>query len=320
MSLSVISKEFHDFDQFRDVLLGWDVDVTQLSRGPLDLSSHQVSFDKAMTLSYLRSNRCITDKMAIDHGWITFVVCFSPNTYCGLQVPKGSMLIFGPGREYRSVLPEGFRSFEICASVDYLREGGLNIGDLKFDEMQPENSILSLSGYHMDEFVRLSRALRSLDDGQSKDTLWTAAARERAMGLLADVLKDYGRAKFHPVKPKRSGWLLALRAIDHLDCSRSHLESISDLSKSLGCSSRALQVAFQTNLGTTPLQYILARRLQRARCDLLDASPDQETVTNIAADHEFFHFGRFTQYYKNLFGELPSHTLKRTSKTRHQRR
>lgn len=320
MSARIISEEFHDFDQFRDLLLGWDVDVTQLSSGPLCLSSDQVVFDNTLTLTHLKSNRRLADKMAIDHGWVTFVVCFTPNSFCGLEVPSSSMIIFGPGREYRSVLPEGFQSFEICASIDYLSQYGITIGDWKFDELAPERCVLSLTDHYLDQFRQLSLALRSFSKGPSVESLWTTAASERAIGLVLGVLQESGHAKSSPMKRGLSRWTLTTRALDRIDGWGSHYETVAALSKSIGCSSRALQLAFHTSLGMTPLQYILARRLQLARRALLQAAPDQETVTHIATDHEFFHFGRFSQYYKNLFGELPSDSLSKSRKLKSYRR
>lgn len=320
MSARIISEEFHDFEQFRDLLLGWDVDVTQLGCGPLCLSSDQVIFDNKLTLTHLMSNRRLADKMAIDHGWVTFVVCFAPNTFCGLEVTSGSMIIFGPGREYRSVLPEGFQSFEICASIDYLGQYGITIGDWKFDDLAPEQCVLTLTDHYLDQFRQLSLASRSLTEGQSDELLWAMAARDRALGLVLGVLQESGHAKSSPMKRGLSGWTLTTRALDRIDGWGSHYETVAALSKSIGCSSRALQLAFHTSLGMTPLQYILARRLQLARRDLLQAASDQETVTQIATNYEFFHFGRFSQYYKNLFGELPSDSLNKVRKLKYYTR
>src|SRR5690606_8579157 len=85
--------------------------------------------------------------------------------------------------------------------------------------------------------------------------------------------------------------------------------SVSDLSAALGYSARALQFAFQDMLGVSPHQYLLFRRLHLARSALL--SGEAGGVTRIAAEHHFFHFGRFSQYYQVRFGESPSEAIAR---------
>lgn len=314
--MDVINEEFVDFDLFRDVLLGWDVDVTQLSAGPLKLQWQQLAFEDQLTLSHLTSNRRLSDRMAIGHDRLTFVVCFSPNLFCGIEVPAGALLIFGPGREYRSILPEGFQSFEMSAPLDCLEDIGLLAADPKFNDLCPENCIFSLTNHQLAEFGRLYQALGSFAAHESDPSLWAMAVREGAINLVQSVV----RQSESPVEPDQhtrgSSWLLALRAMEYVDREGFSNDSVAAISRGLGCSARALQIAFQASLGMTPLQYLLARRLQLARRDLLASQPDNYNVTQIASEHEFFHFGRFSQYYRTLFGELPSETLRTVNSAR----
>lgn len=89
--------------------------------------------------------------------------------------------------------------------------------------------------------------------------------------------------------------------------------TVSDISAELGVSVRALQARFQQAHSMTPGAYLRNIRLHKVRQVLLDA--DQETkVTDIALQFGFFHLGRFSQYYKQLFGEGPNDTLVRSRK------
>jgi AraC family ethanolamine operon transcriptional activator len=42
---------------------------------------------------------------------------------------------------------------------------------------------------------------------------------------------------------------------------------------------------------------------------LKDSSPGETTVTEVALQQGFVELGRFSQYYRALFGEYPSETL-----------
>jgi hypothetical protein len=51
--------------------------------------------------------------------------------------------------------------------------------------------------------------------------------------------------------------------------------------------------------------------MDQTRRALILADPRAKTVTEIAANHGFWEFGRFAVTYQQLFGEAPSVTLRR---------
>jgi transcriptional regulator GlxA family with amidase domain len=84
------------------------------------------------------------------------------------------------------------------------------------------------------------------------------------------------------------------------------------LAQHCNVSARALQQGFRRYKGTTPMALLREIRLERARQDLLEAGPEQETsVSVIASRWGFAHLGRFTHYYRQRFNELPSQALRR---------
>jgi AraC-like DNA-binding protein len=84
---------------------------------------------------------------------------------------------------------------------------------------------------------------------------------------------------------------------------------VPEICKALGVAERTLRTCCQQQLGTSPKQYLLARRMQLAHRELRRAEPNATTVTEVAACYGFWHFGRFASAYKSLFGELPLVTL-----------
>ncbi len=83
--------------------------------------------------------------------------------------------------------------------------------------------------------------------------------------------------------------------------------TVEDLCRDLAVSRRALQYSFQEVLGLSPQSYLRAVRLNGARRAIKQGS----SVSDAAVAWGFWHFGRFAQDYKALFGELPSQTCKR---------
>ena len=82
------------------------------------------------------------------------------------------------------------------------------------------------------------------------------------------------------------------------------------MSKATGLSPRTLQRTFQIEYGLCPQEWLRVERLNRVREDLLNVR-NGDSVTHTATRCGFFHLGRFSQYYCDLFGEKPSQTLAR---------
>lgn len=86
--------------------------------------------------------------------------------------------------------------------------------------------------------------------------------------------------------------------------------SLSELVAVTGVSERTLQQSFLRHRGQTPSEFARDLRLDLAREAI--ASRSGASVTQIALDFGFNHFGRFAQSYGARFGEKPSETLRRT--------
>ena len=86
--------------------------------------------------------------------------------------------------------------------------------------------------------------------------------------------------------------------------------SVLDVCKVVGASPRKLGYCFQEVLGTSPMHYWRAMRLNRVRRDLKQCGP-HAGVYDIAVKHGFWHFSQFSLDYKRHFSELPSTTLRR---------
>lgn len=85
--------------------------------------------------------------------------------------------------------------------------------------------------------------------------------------------------------------------------------SLAEVARELGVSPRTVSRIFRNRHGTSPIAFLRRRRLEAARCDLVDAEPGQESVTQVALRYGFQHLGRFAIDYRRSFGESPSETL-----------
>jgi AraC family transcriptional regulator, ethanolamine operon transcriptional activator len=83
--------------------------------------------------------------------------------------------------------------------------------------------------------------------------------------------------------------------------------SMLEVCQRVGASRRKLNYCFQDVLGTNPVKYLRAVRLNGVRRELRRGGA---AVQDVATRWGFWHLGQFSRDYKAQFGELPSTTLR----------
>lgn len=131
---------------------------------------------------------------------------------------------------------------------------------------------------------------------------------DRTLAILAEPLGQHAE----PCPGESAACRITRAAREFIDTAQTEPLTVLDLCQTLNVSRRTLQYSFMQAYGIAPLSYLRLVRLNRARRDLLAASSDDTTVTEIALHWGFCHLARFAQSYRQLFGELPSDTLRRT--------
>ena len=94
------------------------------------------------------------------------------------------------------------------------------------------------------------------------------------------------------------------RAIDSMHAHIAKHFSIADLCLAAGMSSSLFYVQFKLATGTTPVQYLKALRLHRARTLMLE---EQQSVGAVAGNVGYKSLAQFSRDYKRLFNYPPSH-------------
>lgn len=86
---------------------------------------------------------------------------------------------------------------------------------------------------------------------------------------------------------------------------------VSAICADLHLSERTLQYSFGTILDVSPHTYLRYIRLNGVRAALMQPDSNNLTITRVANHWHFLHMGRFSKDYQQMFGELPSATLRR---------
>ena len=115
-----------------------------------------------------------------------------------------------------------------------------------------------------------------------------------------------------PSRPKSTA---VRRAMTYCEEHAAEPVSIGELAMAARVSVRALQLAFRTELGLTPMEYLRRVRLDHVHQDLLAIAQGRAagTVTDVALRWGFTHLGRFSGFYRETYGKLPSQTARLTA-------
>lgn len=87
--------------------------------------------------------------------------------------------------------------------------------------------------------------------------------------------------------------------------------SLDEFATHFGCSRRLVQIAIQEHFGVGFTALKRSIRLHQVHSVL--NNNDYKSITSAAMDFEFDHLGRFAQYYKKMFGALPSESFRKNS-------
>jgi AraC-like DNA-binding protein len=143
-------------------------------------------------------------------------------------------------------------------------------------------------------------------------------------GLPALLLAEYDQAvmvaylcanlsnysdRLNAPSPTVAPWQVE-RAMDYIEANWDQPITIEALAAVTETSARSLFATFRESRGCSPMAFVRHFRLLRAKEILLLAAPET-SVSSVASRCGFESPGHFAKRYSNLFGELPSDTLKR---------
>lgn len=145
-----------------------------------------------------------------------------------------------------------------------------------------------------------------------------AVLRALEADLLARLLKTVelpGLSADHRPSPIRRQRGLD-RALDFLRDADLSVLTVPRLCGESGVSQRTLEYAFLDTYGMTPLAFLRRWRFHAVRRQLTLAPAGGLTITQAAYSQGFYQLGRFTAEYRQLFGERPLETQRRSPRLR----
>lgn len=191
-----------------------------------------------------------------------------------------------------------------ATAIAMLGERAADGREIRLDLDRPRSLDLQVGRLH---FEQLYRQYAAVIDGLGCDGARASSAGVDDM-ILRTTLMLIAPDLFFPDHESVAFDKRKLSVVlDYVDAHLAQRITLSDLESVSGLSARSLQYAFQSTTGTSPMQWVVTRRLEVVRKRLsLAASGD--TVTSLASDY-FANLGEFSRLYRERFGENPSQTL-----------
>lgn len=299
-----------DIDEHAAQVSGWQLTYDQMSAGLFHGEMTEFSLDW-MQVMRDRTNQALIKKGSARPGTIAFSIplSYTGNFYCaGHPMPEGNALV-----AHADDLPQLRTPDQMDLVVIAVESGAL--------ERELELHGISFPGAHLPKTYQLQGLalpnnlrllLDELESGAAQaqpslnDEAQQRHIRDAIMGQLLDLLPSVEPIELAPSARKRMVDRACEYALAHLDEPLTILE----LCRTLGASRRKLQYCFQETLGTNPVAYLRALRLNAARRELRRGATEV-SVQEVAARWGFWHLSRFSSEYREMFGERPSQTLHR---------
>jgi AraC family ethanolamine operon transcriptional activator len=149
---------------------------------------------------------------------------------------------------------------------------------------------------------------------QCPDFETTAASRVAAAEISQVARSVFGQQGIEESgctgRPRVSRQQIIRRCMEHLERQAGKAVTVSDLAITAGVSERTVRTAFNEYFGIGPIRYLRLKRLHQIHRALRSGDADTDTVSKVLVEHGEWDFGRFAAQYRQLFGELPSETLR----------
>jgi AraC-like DNA-binding protein len=215
--------------------------------------------------------------------------------------PAGALVFVAPGTEMsRSSGPSSVFAIDVDGDALAAEVEGRSPG-VRLDWPQFPRSLELPESQRRALSASVSGLIAALEPGVCATR--RAQCESVVIATLADALTTSSRSH-------RAGRPTAQR-LAHLeswiDAHLGETITIGRLCEVAGTGERALQIAFMSRRGMSPMRFVLERRLAAAHRRLKTSRPDAD-ITSIAIGLGFTHLGRFSVAYREAFGESPSHT------------
>ncbi len=308
--------EITDAESYATVLRGADMEISQLEPGPLRGQHLRIGLPSG-EISWIVTNLPLRGHGRFPSGvWTLSVVTrtASLSLQHGIEVRPGSLFYHRPGAEHDGIYGRDFSV--VCLGIreklfaETVRNEFPELSDLLGQRWRAYEPADGKRRELIAQFEQAAAILRT-DERVRRSSAAKAAMQDELLAAFLEALAEgitpsLMLALSHAAALVRRAEELARESHGQPLC-------VGDLCVGCGVPRRTLNHAFQQVLGMGPVTYLRRLRLNQVRRSLRQprANGEPKSVTEIALDHGFWHPGRFSGQYRELFGESPRESARR---------
>ncbi len=302
------ASQYDDIDAQAAHFRGFGQHYEQLSAGPFRGRFESYQFGRQLTVHLECANRELMQSASTPHDRFGFSLVAPGSPPCvlnGQPVGAGDLILYPAGTTVEGTTPEGMRIFCIDMEAELLVDDGPGTREIRVvRDADRTDDLKDLIVAGIEAFTHLGAptdfgAAASAYCGSLSELVWRLASTEHS-----DAPRTRRRGR-------RQAFAVYHRARELLARAPADGASIVGICRAVGVSRRSLECAFRTVIGMSPAHYVRTLQLNRVRRDLLSAEHADSSIGVIAARHGVWHWSRFSQSYRTMFGELPSQTRRR---------
>jgi AraC-like DNA-binding protein len=294
-------------EEVPDYALGWDLDINEMTKQPFEVHIRAVHTHH-LQLSLMDYHTATM----IDGGYPEGAVTFSSIQTPGLIHEKNrtynddDIITLNDNKPFDLIVSKPCYIYTFAIEKGILEREFESFFKIPFTQVYKEQDIClgpQKNEAYYSLFKEQMEVLRQRSEENSSREVYAALEIEILKKLLSYFLFRPKKINYLP-RYIRDGRVLLEKNINAT-------YTIADLMDDLQVSKRTIQHGFKHYLGFTPKEYQQYIRLNGIRKTILSVKDPSTTLSEIAANYNYFHLGHFSAEYKKFFGESPSVTLGR---------
>ena len=308
--------EFDNFEEFAQVVLGWNFDFKQLDRGHFKADIHQIQTSEVL-ITKAKFNRNLLQKGEAPRGMRTFGIMpteSTPSIWRKKEVNPSRIVVFPKDCELESTSLAGFKIYTVSISEEIIEERLYREGSDSLTAKFNDGGVLTCvpeTIHGLSSLLEQVTSDLSVVSGCFQGQKSQHQLREDLMDHIVDIM--YFGEQGNVSSPFRKRARLMKRIESWAVESDPENQSVQALCQTFKVSERSLRRDFQDWYGVSPKQYLMAIRLNGVRKELCQTDSSTLNISDIANNWGFWHMGGFANFYRRQFGELPSETRLRFS-------